>query len=103
MKMASRCPLSMALRRCANLGSSLKLMLSSAASPGLSLKLLGLMVYLSLLLALISPSTDALVVLVMRTVWECACVCARMHNNSGTPLQAAPGPQGMAERGFMGV
>jgi len=77
MKNASRWPASMALRRCANLKSSFRATIRSVASPGLSLKLAGLMEYLSLLLALTSPSTDALVVFVTRSVCWCTCVTTR--------------------------
>jgi hypothetical protein len=77
MNIASFCPASIALRRCANLGSTLKLTVSSAASPGRSLKLDGMTVYLSLLLILTSPSTEALAVFVTRTGWECTCSAAR--------------------------
>jgi hypothetical protein len=73
MRIASLWPESIAFRRCANFGSSLKLTVSSADSPGLSLKLLGVIEYLSLLLALTSPSTEALVLLVTRTQRDCTC------------------------------
>jgi hypothetical protein len=73
MRIASLWPESIAFRRCANFGSSLKLTVSSADSPGLSLKLLGVIEYLSLLLALTSPSTEALVLFVTRTQRDCTC------------------------------